>query len=364
MTTVLQIVPHFPGTYDGVGDYALNLAKALRRYHDVKTIFVVGSEAPATALEEFEVRSGLDLSEISESDAPDHVILHYVNYGYQERGVPLQLRKFSRLVRNRLRGRWITMFHELYASGAPWKSAFWLRPFQVKIARDIIDVSDVCFVSNEVIKDEILRYDSHKQIRLRPIMSNLGEPAVDDLNERPLRNWAICGGATLIMRSLRAFAVMQKRIPQIYFPERLEVIGGWRDEMISDFLGQIEKATPGLSCRYNPETTEARASEILQECSFGWLDYFGGQRMWPGMIFKSGSFAAFCAHGIIPILAHEESTPSVDGETFPGLFSITSRANHFPAPERISDLRHEIYCWYHHHASAQRVASDYAQALV
>ena len=81
-----------------------------------------------------------------------HVILHYVNYGYQARGVPFYLRRFARQLRGQLRGRWLTTFHEIYASGPPWKSEFWLRPFQVKIARDLIDLSDACFVSNVTIE--------------------------------------------------------------------------------------------------------------------------------------------------------------------------------------------------------------------
>ena len=42
--TVLQVVPHLPGTFDGVGDYALNLARALSADHGITTTFLVAGK--------------------------------------------------------------------------------------------------------------------------------------------------------------------------------------------------------------------------------------------------------------------------------------------------------------------------------
>src|SRR6185369_6537543 len=125
--------------------YALNLAKALAADHGLRTTFLVARTTPATSKEGFEVISGLDFDRAREHS---HVILHYVNYGYQARGVPFELRAYVKKLRAQMRGRWITVFHELYASGPPWSSAFWLRPFQVRIARDMIDAATSCVVSN------------------------------------------------------------------------------------------------------------------------------------------------------------------------------------------------------------------------
>src|SRR5258708_2283655 len=202
---VLQIVPHLPGSYDGVGDYALNLAKALSKACNLQTAFLVAQTTETKSKDGFEIISGLagDLS----SRSFDHVILHYANYGYQSRGVPFELRRFSGELRRRLHGRWITTFHELYASGPPWKSAFWLRPWQVKIAQDLIDVSDFCFVSNDVIRNAISRHDAGKSIRLLPLMSNFGEPELGDFDGRPNTRWAICGDQTLHRRALLYLSV-------------------------------------------------------------------------------------------------------------------------------------------------------------
>src|SRR5437764_7606448 len=190
--TVLQIVPHLPGTFDGVGDYALNLARALSADHGITTTFLVAAKTSATCKNGFALVSELDPVAASElARQHEHVILHYVNYGYQARGVPFRLRSFVKQLRPALRGRWVTTFHELYASGPPWKSAFWLRPFQVKIARDLIDLSNACIVSNPVIRDEIRRYAPSKPVYRIAIMSNLGEPELSAVAEfiRPVRRW-------------------------------------------------------------------------------------------------------------------------------------------------------------------------------
>jgi hypothetical protein len=358
---VLQIVPHLPGSYDGVGDYALNLAKALSKACNLQTTFLVAQTTETRSKDGFEVFSGLagDLS----SRSFDHVILHYANYGYQSRGVPFELRRFSRGLRRNLHGRWITTFHELYASGPPWKSAFWLRPWQVKIARDLIDISDFCFVSNDVIRNAISRHDARKRIRLLPVMSNFGEPELADFDGRPKARWAICGGETLIARSLRSLKAALPSIPLNYFPTEIAIIGGHQGESIRELVQDLKAAMPDTSLNCHPKITADGASQILAGCSFGWLDYYGRGKAWPGMIFKSGSFAAYCAHGVIPVLSHEESTLALEGDELPGPYFIAGGKVKLPEFEHLSQKRRQIYDWYHKHASSERAADAYLEAL-
>ena len=357
---VLQIVPQLPGTLDGVGDYALNLARALSAQHDLTTVFAVARQTPVELKEGFQVVS--DLGEDAAASLArecDHVILHYVNYGYQARGVPFSLRRFARELRAQLRGRWVTTFHEIYASGPPWKSEFWLRPFQVKIARDFIDLSDACFVSNVTIENEIHRHDAGKKVYLAPVMSNLGEPTLSDFGSNSPKRWAICGGNASIARSLLSFERMRQLIPNAFRPDRLDVIGGRTDSSTPALLARL----PGLSCHYHPEVTAEEASALLAQCSFAWLDYFGTGKVWPGMVLKSGVFAACAAHGIVPILSHREDAFGVEGDPFPGPWFMTPSAVHFPAPAQLKEIREKIYAWYQAHAASPRLAHLYAEAL-
>ena len=182
-TDVLQIIPQLPGSYDGVGDYALILARTLRRDYQLNTAFFVANRTDVVEKENFAIVSGLDsLRDFVLQDR--HVILHYANYGYQNRGVPFQLRNCARALRRSGRGRWVTSFHELYAFGPPWRSEFWLYPLQVKIARDMIDISDSCVVSSDVIEQQIHARDPQKPLQLLPVMSNFGEPKLNSARDR------------------------------------------------------------------------------------------------------------------------------------------------------------------------------------
>ena len=81
------------------------------------------------------------------------------------------------------------------------------------------------------------------------------------------------------------------------------------------------------------------------------------------MILKSGSFAACCAHGAIPVLAHKEPALAIESEFLPGPFYVTQDAVHLPEPVEAANARSQIYGWYQRHASAAKTAAVYARAL-
>jgi len=358
LSTILQIVPREPGSHDGVGDYALSLAHCLLRDHGLTTTFVVAKGSNLTEKEGFPILSGL-LS-IRRGNFSG-IVVHYANYGYDRRGIPSELRD---VLRGIISGRalpCVVMFHEIYASGPPWRSAFWTRPAQVRIARDLIQLSTACVVSNEVIRKEIHRADPSKRVFMLPVMSNFGE-GVAGATKTP-RRWAICGGTALIGRSLASFVRDAQFIPPDFFPAEMEIIGGTGDERISNLLEQVRSIFPGVVLRYHPAVDRETASALLASCSWGWLDYFGSGKAWPTMIFKSGSFAAMCAHGVIPILCHIEEQLSLNGDDLPGPFFCTARNSRFPEAKDLSAIRQVFQDWYVRNASCKHTATVYAEAL-
>lgn len=354
--TVLQIVPHLPGSFDGVGDYALNLARSLSTDHGIVTTFLVAAKTSATSKDGFAIVSGWDALD---SARPENVILHYANYGYQPRGVPFGLRNFAKKLRRQIRGRWVTMFHELYASGAPWQSAFWLRPFQVRIAHDLIDASSCCVVSNPPIEQAIHAYDPRKEVHRVPVMSNFGEPELMNFASSSKR-WVICGGTALIARSLRRLEQLLPAIATEFAPEHLDVVGGRPDESI---IAAIDRLKQRFAVHHYAEVNVDLASEVLRQASFGWLDYFGEGDVWPGMILKSGAFAALCAHGVIPVLSHREEAIALGGDPLPGPFYLTLKATNLPKPDKLPALRRRYHNWYQAHASSRQTARIYSEAL-
>jgi hypothetical protein len=358
---VLQIVPHLPGTFDGVGDYALNLARALSADHGITTTFAVAGKTSVTLKDGYTVISGLDREASAELAAKcEHVILHYVNYGYHARGVPFSLRAFARQLRRQLRGRWVTTFHELYASGPPWKSMFWLRPLQKKIARDIAYLSDAAVVSNETNEAELRKLASSLSISVLPVSSNFGEPSLSaaQLADRDPHRWAICGGTMLVARSVQSFRAIRSRIPDSVSPKKLFVLGGSENPAVRTMLAGL----PDLQAEYLPAIDRAEASRILSTCAFGWLDYFHRPDVPTRAILKSTAFAADCAHGVIALFPHPGSTISLREDPLPGPYFVAS--DRMELPDDRARVAAEVFAWYHRNASSKRLASGIAQLLL
>lgn len=325
--TVLQIVPRVPGSREGVGDYASILAATLEQTHGVKTKFVTG----ASILEKE--------TPLSSAAA---VVLHYVNYGYDSRGLPTWLPRELRRIQQRCGGRLITIFHELYAASSWRRSAFWLQPLQKRIARAVAQSSVVCIVSSAVLAEQLQRLAPAAQVVVRPVVSTFGEPSLssEQLARRDPRRWVICGGTELIQRSLRSFRG----------PAELFVVGGADRPEIRRSLDDAH---------YLPNVEAAVASGILASCTFGWIDYFERTDVPTAAILKSTAFAACCAHGVIPVLPTVSSKIALGDDALPGPFS----PGNVPEESERPAIAQAIYDWYGRNAASAHLAACIAKAI-
>jgi hypothetical protein len=359
--TVLQIIPHPPGVFDGVGDYALNLARALSAGHGIGTTFLVAGKTGVTSSEDYPVIFGLNSANCSEF-ARDHanIILHYVNYAYQARGIPFALVPIVRQLRHDGRGRFLTIFHELYASGPPWKSSFWLQPLQKRIARSIAQHSSVCLVSSDSMRRQLESLTSGAEAIVNPVLSNFGEPELlpDQFSQRDPHRWTICGGTALIERSLQSFRKIIDRVPEEISPRQLFVLGGNDSLTVRALLPDS-----GIQIDYRPRLTSADASGILSTSSFVWLDYFTRSGVPGDVLLKSTAFAAACAHGAIPVFPHRSSVISVEADPLPGPFFIEPARSELPAANARAQIAARFYDWYRRHASSNHLARGIGRAL-
>jgi hypothetical protein len=356
--TVLQIVPRLPGTLDGVGDYALIVANKLRQIYGCDSIFAAHQFVSATSAHGFGCIS-LDSLVGEQTNNYDRVILHWVNYGYQKRGVPLALLRVLRELRGRHGGRLLTVFHELYASAPPWRSAFWLRPLQINIARSIAELSNRCIVSSEAMLTEFKRLAPRTRVSVHPVVSNFGEPALttDQLAHRNPHCWVICGGTALVERSIRSFRRIANRIPSSFSPRELFVLGGTDNSATRLTIHKLNN----LRSSYHPQIEAEEASRILSTCCFAWVDYFHRPNVPTSAILKSTAFAAACAHGVTPVLPHRGSKVSLRGDQLPGPFFIDGTGSELP--EDPAKTAAQIYSWYERNVSSNRLVYGIARAL-
>jgi hypothetical protein len=344
---VTSIVSRLPPAIDGVGDYALNLALKLRKDFDLETHFVVGDPTwnGATNIE------GFSISQVSECSAKSllsilandrfsatTVLLHYVNYGYAKRGCPVWL--VDGLQRWQARGinrSLVTMFHETYASGPPWTSTFWLSPLQRNLAARLVQISDRYLTSRGGYAKVLSELSLGKQVEIPtlPVFSNIGEPhQVSSLAERK-RQLVVFGSP-----------YNRRRVYQESFAELERTCQLLEIEKVWDIGSSTNLTLPTVNSAPIVELGKRSASEISQillDSLVGFFDYN------PEYLAKSTIFAAYCAHGMLPVSDRSSPLP-VDGiESGKHYWVPDQQRIGLKAMEEFQEIANNAYAWYHNH---------------
>lgn len=264
---LIQIVPRLPPSTEGVGSHAEALAGALARL-GIETRFVTEVEA-------------LD----DEEDAP--VFLHYANYGYHPRGCPTRL--VEGLARRLQRGagrRLVTNFHEVFATGPPWRSSFWLFPVQRRLAATVARLSAALITSLELYSRRIHSVAGERPVRVVPVFSTVGEPAeVPPLAERAPR-LVVFGGAGVRSRTWEwDLPALGAVCAELGIEEILDV---GPPTAVPDCAGAVPVRALGA-------LPAEEVSACLLGARAGFLSYP------PTFLPKSSIFAAYCAHGVAPV---------------------------------------------------------------
>lgn len=307
--SIVQIVPALPPSIGGVGDYALQLACQLRQHSDWEIRFLVGNatwSGPSTIagfpVHRLEVATADRLCEQLHRDRAQTVLLQYSGYGYAKRGCPQWLISgLRRWLQQGQTRRLVTMFHEIYAAGPPWSSAFWLSRKQRSLSEQLVKLSADCLASRADYARQLQVWQSPQQppaIAL-PVFSNVGEPAdLAPLASRP-RQLAIFGASSTRLR------IYQQALPPLQqICQQLQI------EQIVDIGPPIEGTLPTIGetpVAIAGALPAAEVSQLLAKSVVGMVHYP------TNFLAKSGVFAAYCAHGLLPIVVTDRSLKATDG---------------------------------------------------
>ncbi len=304
---VTAIVPRLPPVIDGVGDYAMSLARELRESYGVDTNFLVGDPTwdGEAKVEEFSVRqlterNAAALSDVLSGDEDATLLLHYGGYAYAQRGCPGWL--VDSLTTWRMEGeerRLVTIFHELYASGPPWTSSFWLSRRQRSLTEQLARLSDRSVTSRAFYSDILAKMGGRAESL--PVFSSIGEPQE---NRKPLsarrRRLVVFGTPGRRVQVYRRSADDLNRVCRQLAIDEVWDIGR---EMDLDPTRLIE-----VPVVLRGEMPGAEVQKILLDSVAGVIDYPAD------MLGKSTIFAAYCAHRMIPLVAgYGEDGGSADG---------------------------------------------------
>ena len=182
---LIQVLPQLKPTRCGVSDQAALLAAELKAVFGIDTAFVVlNSEEradlpypeihckPAQLLESCLAHSG---------DGAASLLVHVSGYGYSPDGAPAALAEALAAVKADGRFSIAAYFHELFATGAPWKSAFWYTRRQQGTVRRIAGLCDRVVTNTEYhaqwLENNTVRPSGISVQRL-PVFSTVGEASV------------------------------------------------------------------------------------------------------------------------------------------------------------------------------------------
>lgn len=326
---VVQIAPHGSG---GVSDYLEHLQAAWQGQ---------GLSSEAWRLSEADVQARSLAQRLLALPGADDlgcvVVLHFSGYGYASRGLCGWLLEELQAAR-KLQGqrfKLVSVFHELYAKGPPWRSAFWTSPLQARLARRLARMSDAVWTNTEGHGRWLSRQARPwAGVHVAPVFSNVGEwlqplaPAQD-------RSAAmvVFGGASTRQRACEACVGQGAQLAGLGVQELVEVGPG---PACAWSLGALPVRHAGLLS--TPEL-----SALLASSRFGLVDYQGRN------LGKSSVFAAYAAHGCCVINSSSEGE-AADGLLAHHHYHPLHSAGTAPADlQAWARLGQEAHRWYAQH---------------
>lgn len=351
MSIVLSIVPRLPPKTDGVGDYALFLAREFRHKFNLETEFLVcdTSWTGQSQIEGFHVYK-LDRTTTSsllgflKQDRFIHtkILLHYVGYGYAKWGDPDWLiDALSTWKSQSPKTKLITMFHELYAfpGNKPWKHNFWNSHKQKNLAKQLARLSDETLTSGQSYAETIDHFrgiseSKPKKTPFFPVFSTVGEPQ-DLLPWEERSPHLIIFGQALNKR--RAYEESAQAIQTICdeFSIHSIIDVGPKTGLNLDKLGDIPVREAG-------KCSIEEISTIFQNAKLGFFNYN------PDYLAKSTIFAAYCAYGLLPVSPFK-SCQTTDGLT-PGEQYWVIGETEMEGSSMPPTIAHNAHSWYRTHS--------------
>ena len=300
---LIQVVPQLKPARCGVSDHAIALASELRTRFGIDTAFVVlnsdePGDVPYAVIHCAPDQLLTSCISLSKNQAAA-ILVHLSGYGYSADGAPTLLAEALRSVKADGGFRIAVFFHELFATGMPWKSAFWYSRRQKTAVRRIAEACDLLVTNTRKYVDWLHREtvrQSASPIQYMPVFSLVGEAQQHiPLAERdPVM--AVFGLGGTRRNAYRELSTLGDLVQQLGIREILDI--GPEFEAPGELHGIPVRCMGVLA-----------ATEIARQFSrstFGFLSYPGTR------LAKSGVFAGYCAHGVIPVIARHFSG-QVDG---------------------------------------------------
>jgi hypothetical protein len=268
------------------------------------------------------------------SGEPEAIVIQFSGYGFHRRGVPFDLLRWIR--QRKAEGTRVgVFFHELFASGPPWRSSFWLSPLQRYIATELARLADFWLTNRRASAEWLLRRAGEKPNAVLPTPSNVGE--LTSLAAQRNRSVVVFGSPAV---RLQTYKLGGRSLLDWAAGEGLTVYDIGPSLQDQEWRLRLEQRGVAILGRLSAP----QVSDLLAKATFGAVAY-------PlAYIAKSGVFAAYCAHGVCPIV-YSDHYPEADG-------LVAGR--HYLAPQQLGgassqgpSCARQAHLWYRSHGVDQ-----------
>lgn len=273
-----------------------------------------------------------------EIQSGDSVVLQMSGYGFSRRGTALWVLREMERRRHEI-SKFGVFFHELYAFGPPWKSAFWTSPAQRYMVRRLAEISDFWMTNREGSAQWLRRYAGNKPHAVLPIFSNVGE--LRSLPSARRGNLVVFGSAKLRTVTYRA---TNRALFQWAKQQSLEIhdIGSpVMDQQVMETITANDVIQHG-------RLGAGDISDLMRDALFGVIAY-------PvNCIAKSGVFEAYCAHGLCPVILSKGHAPS--DSLLAGQHYLPGLPTGIVDTDKAQRIGEGAWEWYQSHGVARHVA--------
>ena len=353
---LVMLVPRLPPMVDGVGDYSFQLAKQLQQMQVCRVQFLVADPEfqDHSQLEGFEAHTIVErssqallsaLNQCNAQQAP--LLIQFSGYGFAAWGNPKWLIEALtewKVVHSE--ARLVTMFHELYNKlGYPWQHNFWVHHTQKRIIADLANLSQHVVTNLQEYGETlaVLNSNLNRQIKTLPVFSNVAELKKNLPIQDRHRSIVIFGQSHTRRRSYQESAKFIQEVCEQLNIDHIIDIGPSTELEFTQFLNipVMEKGRLDIE----------DVSILLKESLAGFINYEVKR------LAKSGTFAAYCAHGLIPIVSQDcdlildslqPGLHYINPSSFiehQGLASSQDLSSHY----YLSQISNRIFDWYQSH---------------
>lgn len=316
MNTLVQIAAQLPPAMDGVGDYAWLLWK---HWPEANTHFkfVVLHGAERTRAKEAADLTAIQpkahaLRDALERSGAQTVLLHYVGYAYQPKGMPLWLPPALEQWRSEGRARHlVTMFHEMYATSSPLRSPYWVKPFARRVMQRLVNTSDAWVTSCSRYFDWLVNefHAPGERGALLPIAANVPTaPEADEERLWPLEfgrrlRVVVFGLPRTRLDAVERHAGLLHAMVHAGLVESILLLGkGDFSRRYARRANAVQERIGGV-WRSECDLPASQVAEALAECDVGLVANEAGT------LTKSGVFAALASNAVVAVASGRDATP-------------------------------------------------------